>query len=410
MAAYEDYIEYLKHVKSTTEQDIRSQIDRLNGTIATLKDTVSSLNKAKDSMASDLVKARRDSASKTDELNLKEQEFKKISAEVNVKSNEIKDLSKKLNEVKESLSEVSQQNIALKERLSKEQEKTKSLSNEVASVREQLSNLNLSVSNENKKLSDKLNNSLSNLRDLQAKLDSAEMLKNSLLQKCSQLENELANLKRQGISSDSKMQAELTELSNKLSSTLKTLANTQSRLDEVNLQKSQIQQKCVSLEQELSKAKSKSHSNDTETKEISDKLSDTLKSLAATQSKLDEANRQNFQIQQKCASLEQELLKVKSKSLSNDAETKELSSKLSNALKSLAATQSELDEVNLQKSQLERDCLSLENKLDIEEGHWAMMSIKNEKSLQDEQKKHKKYVRISIVIYAILIMLGFFAF
>ena len=48
MASYNEYLEYLKHIDNTTEQEIKTKIDGLNKDITHLKESLGKLSTVKD--------------------------------------------------------------------------------------------------------------------------------------------------------------------------------------------------------------------------------------------------------------------------------------------------------------------------------------------------------------------------
>ena len=121
MANYNDYLEYLKHIDNTTEQEIKTKIDGLNDEISNLKTSLSNLNKVKDDLTTDLANSKKQINEKVDLINLKETELKKVTSDLANVQKDLKDTNFKLTELEKM------HNI--------EQKKNVTISNELAEIK-----------------------------------------------------------------------------------------------------------------------------------------------------------------------------------------------------------------------------------------------------------------------------------
>lgn len=140
MANYNDYLEYLKHIDNTTEQEIKTKIDGLNDEISNLKTSLSNLNKVKDDLTTDLANAKKQINEKVDLINLKETELKKVTSDLANVQKDLKDTNFKLTELEKM------HNI--------EQKKNATISNELAEVKSKYYILESEVKNKNKTVND----------------------------------------------------------------------------------------------------------------------------------------------------------------------------------------------------------------------------------------------------------------
>ncbi len=224
MANYNEYLEYLKHIDNTTEQEIKTKIDGLNDEISNLKTSLSNLNKVKDDLTTDLANAKKQISDKVDLINLKETELKKVSNDLaNVQKN-LKDTNFKLTEV-EKLHNI-------------EQKKNSTISNELAEVKSKYYILESEVKNKNKTVNDyiteiqKLHLDLENVKN---DFKNASSSNTSTTEQINKYRSEIDNLNK--TIDDLKKNnntAELTDLKIKLDkkeSELNTLAKNKSLLD-----------------------------------------------------------------------------------------------------------------------------------------------------------------------------------
>ena len=94
MTNYNEYLEYLKHIDNTTEQEISSKINSLNEEIINLKSSFANLNRVKDDLTTDLFKARKEINNNIDIINIKETDLKKITKDFGILEKFIKRSSK----------------------------------------------------------------------------------------------------------------------------------------------------------------------------------------------------------------------------------------------------------------------------------------------------------------------------
>lgn len=140
MANYNDYLEYLKHIDNTTEQEITKKVNALSDEISNLKISLTNLNKVKDDLTTDLGNSRKQVNEKIDFINIKETELKKVSNDLNNVQKELKDTSFKLSELEK------QHNI--------EQKKNATLTNEITELKSKYSVLENEVKTKNKSVND----------------------------------------------------------------------------------------------------------------------------------------------------------------------------------------------------------------------------------------------------------------
>lgn len=224
MANYNDYLEYLKHIDNTTEQEIKSKINGLNDEISNLKTSLSNLNKVKDDLTTDLANAKKQINEKTDLINLKETELKKVS-------NDLANVQKDLKETNFKLTELEKlHNI--------EQKKNATISNELAEVKSKYYILESEVKNKSKKVNDyiaeiqklhlDLENAKNDFKNASASNTSTTEQINKYRSEISNLNKTIDDLKKKNNS------AELTDLKVKLDKTeweLNELAKNKKLLD-----------------------------------------------------------------------------------------------------------------------------------------------------------------------------------
>lgn len=168
MANYNDYLEYLKHIDNTTEQEIKSKINGLNDEISNLKTSLSNLNKVKDDLTTDLANAKKQINEKVDLINLKETELKKVSSDLVKVQKDLKETNFKLTEL-EKLHNI-------------EQKKNASINIELSEIKLKYSTFE--------------NESNANLKNLQLKFTELEKKYNSEQEKNNTLNSEISTLKQ----------------------------------------------------------------------------------------------------------------------------------------------------------------------------------------------------------------------
>lgn len=215
MANYNDYLQYLKHIDNTTEQEIKTKIDGLNDEISNLKTSLSNLNKVKDDLTTDLANAKKQINEKVDLINLKETELKKVSNDLANVQKELKDTNFKL--------------IELEKNYNIEHKKNTTISNELADIKSKYYILESEVKNKN----NSVNDYISEIQKLHLDLENAK--------------NDFKNASASNTSTTEQINNYRSEISNlnKIVEELKNNDNSNKVLElikELNLEKSKVKE------------------------------------------------------------------------------------------------------------------------------------------------------------------------
>lgn len=146
MGNYNDYLEYLKHIDNTTEQEIKAKVDGLNDEITSLKNNVANLTKVKDGLTTDLANANREINGKIDIINIKEIELKKVENDLKQTKNELKETQNKLSELEKVYSLSQEKNTSLSNEISELQKKQSTLKSESDTYQKDLKDTNFKLS------------------------------------------------------------------------------------------------------------------------------------------------------------------------------------------------------------------------------------------------------------------------
>lgn len=250
MSAYNDYIEYLKHVDNTAREEIDKQIDCLNKEISSLKASLTSLQKDKDVLASWFAKSQKDLADKGDMLNMK-------AVEIN-------------------------------QHLRKQTE----LNNSITVLRKQTEELNVLLSQEKEKVKTKV-------AELEEKDQQFAKQKKELNDKFIELQTEYNELLAKQVSSDSSaamLKRNMETLQRQLNQKTENAQQLQMQIDNLNNQNEVLKQKIKhigdkntpdkeELAKELNAANDKIRKLNKEKEELTKELEETKSKLLLSQNK-----------------------------------------------------------------------------------------------------------------------------
>lgn len=185
MGNYNDYLEYLKHIDNTTEQEIKAKVDGLNDEITNLKNNVANLTKVKDGLTTDLANANREINGKIDIINVKETELKKVETDLKQTKKELKETQNKLLELEKSYSLSQEKNTSLSNEISELQKKQSTLKSESKTYQKDLKDTNFKLTELEKLYANEqsnnasLNNQISELKSKYSVLETDFKSKNS---------------------------------------------------------------------------------------------------------------------------------------------------------------------------------------------------------------------------------------
>lgn len=228
MASYNEYLEYLKHIDNTTEQEIKTKIDGLNKDITHLKESLGKLSTVKDDLTYKLNEANTKINENFHTISIKQTEIASLKNDISDFTLKLKDAKEEIGKSEKQKSKDEKRNVEISEQLKLLTEKYNKLQNEFQStngnIKNHLEEIQILQSKFNGS-EQKAQNLSSTKADLESKIQKyqkeiavlnssiANLKNNNLADKVLELENKITLLNK----NIRELETDNTSLSNELS-------------------------------------------------------------------------------------------------------------------------------------------------------------------------------------------------